>query len=255
MAAPAGWARREPRLAGPRKCCVSAAAAALIERWRTARPTYRSPAALLGIPNTTMFDYEWAVLQHHLNCRLATRVLVPDAIPRGAPRALRNAAPQARPLSRAQGGVLPRRLRARSAVSSSDLGVDRDADPLRGAHRAVLRALPRRLGEPAAAARCCDALSQREDAQTVVLAAHTRAGRRHCARSTSPRVVVPSRAVDGRSLVALRRRARLRGRHDEPRGGRARHAGVVDLRGPPGRGRRAAPARGAAAAARSTPRR
>ena len=28
-----------------------------------------------------MFDYEWAVLQHNVNCRLANRVLVPDAIP------------------------------------------------------------------------------------------------------------------------------------------------------------------------------
>src|SRR4051794_6757602 len=37
---------------------------------------------LLGIPNTTMFDYEWAALQHHVNCRLADRVLVPAAIPR-----------------------------------------------------------------------------------------------------------------------------------------------------------------------------
>ena len=36
---------------------------------------------VLRIPNTTMFDYEWASLQHHLNCRLANRVLVPDAIP------------------------------------------------------------------------------------------------------------------------------------------------------------------------------
>src|SRR5215210_7674867 len=36
---------------------------------------------LLRIPNTTMFDYEWAALQHHTNCRLADRVLVPDAIP------------------------------------------------------------------------------------------------------------------------------------------------------------------------------
>jgi uncharacterized protein len=35
----------------------------------------------VGIPNTTMFDYEWATLQHHLICRLATRVLVPEAIP------------------------------------------------------------------------------------------------------------------------------------------------------------------------------
>jgi len=36
---------------------------------------------LRRIPNTTMFDYEWATLQHSLNCRLANRVLVPDAIP------------------------------------------------------------------------------------------------------------------------------------------------------------------------------
>ena len=35
----------------------------------------------LRIPNTTMFDYEWATLQHHVICRLANRVLVPDAIP------------------------------------------------------------------------------------------------------------------------------------------------------------------------------
>ena len=36
---------------------------------------------LLRIPNTTMFDYEFALAQHHLNCRLAHRVLVPEAIP------------------------------------------------------------------------------------------------------------------------------------------------------------------------------
>lgn len=36
---------------------------------------------LLGVPNTTMFDYEFAFAQHHLNCRAATRVLVPEAIP------------------------------------------------------------------------------------------------------------------------------------------------------------------------------
>src|SRR3954469_11201140 len=33
------------------------------------------------IPNSTMFDYEWAATQHHVNCRLANRVLVPEAIP------------------------------------------------------------------------------------------------------------------------------------------------------------------------------
>jgi uncharacterized protein len=38
-------------------------------------------ARLLGIPSTTAFDYEWATLQHHVNCRLARAVVVPDAIP------------------------------------------------------------------------------------------------------------------------------------------------------------------------------
>jgi predicted glycosyltransferase len=36
---------------------------------------------VLRIPNATMFDYEFAELQHHVNCRLANRVLVPDVIP------------------------------------------------------------------------------------------------------------------------------------------------------------------------------
>ena len=38
-------------------------------------------AAVLRIPSTTMFDYEWAAIQHHVNCRLARAVVVPDAIP------------------------------------------------------------------------------------------------------------------------------------------------------------------------------
>jgi uncharacterized protein len=38
-------------------------------------------AAALRIPCATMFDYEWATVQHNLNCRLARIVVVPDAIP------------------------------------------------------------------------------------------------------------------------------------------------------------------------------
>jgi uncharacterized protein len=40
-------------------------------------------AALLRIPSATMFDYEWATVQHNINCRLARAVVVPDAIPAG----------------------------------------------------------------------------------------------------------------------------------------------------------------------------
>jgi predicted glycosyltransferase len=38
-------------------------------------------ARLLRIPCSTTFDYEWAAVQHHLNCRLCQAVVVPDAIP------------------------------------------------------------------------------------------------------------------------------------------------------------------------------
>ena len=38
-------------------------------------------ARLLRIPCSTMFDYEWAKVQHNVNCRLAQAVVVPDVIP------------------------------------------------------------------------------------------------------------------------------------------------------------------------------
>ena len=38
-------------------------------------------AGLLRIPSSTMFDYEWATLQHSVNCRLARAVVVPEVIP------------------------------------------------------------------------------------------------------------------------------------------------------------------------------
>ena len=38
-------------------------------------------AAWLRIPCSTMFDYEWATVQHNVNCRLAQAVVVPDVIP------------------------------------------------------------------------------------------------------------------------------------------------------------------------------
>jgi predicted glycosyltransferase len=37
-------------------------------------------AAILRIPSATMFDYEWATVQHTVNCWLARAVVVPDAI-------------------------------------------------------------------------------------------------------------------------------------------------------------------------------
>lgn len=38
-------------------------------------------ARMLGVPACNTFDYEWATVQHNVGCRLARRVLVPEAIP------------------------------------------------------------------------------------------------------------------------------------------------------------------------------
>lgn len=38
-------------------------------------------AKALRIPSATMFDYEWATVQHTINCRLARSVVVPEVIP------------------------------------------------------------------------------------------------------------------------------------------------------------------------------
>jgi uncharacterized protein len=38
-------------------------------------------AWMLRIPCSTTFDYEWATIQHNVNCRLAQAVVVPDVIP------------------------------------------------------------------------------------------------------------------------------------------------------------------------------
>jgi predicted glycosyltransferase len=38
-------------------------------------------AAILRVPSSTTFDYEWARVQHTVNCRLARAVVVPEVIP------------------------------------------------------------------------------------------------------------------------------------------------------------------------------
>ena len=109
-------------------------------------------ARALRIPNTTMFDYEWATLQHSANCRLANRVLVPDAIP---PERLARYGARAPKLVQYPG------LKEEYYLSDfepdervlEELGV-RARPPARGRpHRAVVCALPRRLRELAAARR------------------------------------------------------------------------------------------------------
>jgi predicted glycosyltransferase len=154
---------------------------------------------LLGIPNATMFDYEWAVLQHHLNCRLANRVLVPDAIPPERLRRYGARPPKLTPYPGlkeeyylsdfepdeavlAQLGVGPERLLCVVRTAPSY------ALYLGGSENDLLTRLLERLNE--------------ESAQTVVLT-RTAEQRRALEDAGFHRLIVPEQAVDGRSLVAF----------------------------------------------------
>jgi predicted glycosyltransferase len=145
-----------------------------------------------------MFDYEWATVQHSLNCRLATRVLIPDAIP-----AQRVAGYGARPpkLVRYPGlkeeyylsGFKPDEsvLDELGIDSSQVVAVVRTAPSyalyLGGSENDLVpRVLQRLIGE---------------GAQVVVLPRTDE--QRQALRRLDPGLVVPERAVDARSLAAL----------------------------------------------------
>ncbi|HEY7196936.1 MAG TPA: DUF354 domain-containing protein [Gaiellaceae bacterium] len=157
-------------------------------------------ARVLRIPATTMFDYEWATLQHHANCRLARRVLVPDAIPPGR---------------LARYGARPPKLVGYPGLKEEYYLADFEPDA------SVLGALGIDGGGPIAVVRTAPSyalylggsenellpkllrrLAEEEGATTVVLA-RTQEQREAIRGLGLPRTVVPDRAVDGRSLVAL----------------------------------------------------
>ena len=154
----------------------------------------------LRIPNTTMFDYEWAVAQHHLNCRLATRVLVPDVIP---PERLSRYGARPPKLVRYPGLKEEYYLagfRPDSALLPA-LGLDPGA-PVCVVRTAPSYALYLGGSENELLPRLLARLSRDGDTQTVVLA-RTDAQRRALAELRLARVVIPERALDGRTLVAL----------------------------------------------------
>ena len=155
---------------------------------------------VLRVPATTMFDYEWAVAQHQVICRAARRVLVPDAIP-----AERLARYGARPPK------LVRYPGLKEEYYLSDFEPDRavltrlDLDPARvlcvvrtapsyalylgGSENPLLPAVLRRL-------------TADQRTQTVVIA-RTAQQAEQIESLGLPRIVVPRRTVDARSLIAL----------------------------------------------------
>jgi len=154
---------------------------------------------VLRVPNATMFDYEWATLQHNVNCRLANRVLVPDAIP--ADRLARYGAKPPKLIR--YPGLKEEYYMADFEPDTAvleQLGVNREL-PLCVVRTAPSYALylggsenpllPRLLGHVVD-----------QGAQAVVLA-RTPEQRQDIRALGLERVIVPERAVDGRSLVAF----------------------------------------------------
>jgi uncharacterized protein len=149
-------------------------------------------AKLLRIPSATAFDYEWATVQHSVNCRLVRNVVVPDAIP---PERLYRYG--ARGKIRAYPGLKEEYYLADFEPSEAvldELGLDK-SQPI-----AVVRTPPdvslyHRFENPLFK-QVLDRL--RERAQTVVLP-RTREQREEVAAAGG--FVVPERAVDAQSLV------------------------------------------------------
>jgi predicted glycosyltransferase len=154
--------------------------------------------AALRVPNTTMFDYEYATLQHSLNCRLAARVLVPDAIP---PARLRRFGARPAKLVRYPG--------LKEEYSLADVRLDPAVPAALGLDGervgVVLRppadvALYHRFENPLFD-EVLERLGGRDDVRAVVLP-RTPAQAERLRALDLPAVAVPEHAVDGASLVA-----------------------------------------------------
>jgi hypothetical protein len=156
-------------------------------------------AAALRVPEVNAFDYEWASKQHQLGCRLAKRVLTPDAIPRERLRRY---------------GAGPEKLRQYPGLKEEyyladfdpdervldELGIDRTRvlvvvrppPDVSLYHRRANKLFPAVL----------DAVGRRDDVHAVVVP-RTELQRQTVRALRFPFLVVPDGAVDAQSLIAF----------------------------------------------------
>jgi predicted glycosyltransferase len=151
-------------------------------------------ARLLGIPSSTTFDYEWATVQHTVNCRLAQAVVVPEAIP---------------PERLARYGAVPK-LGRYPGLKEEFYLADFEPDP------AILDELSLDVSEPVVVVRTPPVVSlyhrfehdtfgavlaklQQSGAQTVVL---PRTPEQREQLREAGGFILPERAIDAQSLIA-----------------------------------------------------
>ena len=156
-------------------------------------------SAALRLPEVNMFDYEFATQQHNIGCRLASRVMTPDAIP---PERL------ARYGARGSKVVQFPGLKEEYYLDDfepddaviSQLGLDRDQvivvvrppPDISLYHRKANTLLPRVLEHLG-----------RQDGLNVAVLPRTEEQRRDIGGLGLPNVVVAPEAVDAQSLIAL----------------------------------------------------
>jgi len=156
-------------------------------------------ARSLGVPSAYAFDYEFARVQHGLGCRAARRVVVPEAIPQHRLDQI---------------GAPPRKVRRYPGLKEEYYLAGFEADPGvldelgldRGRVLVVVRTPPEvslyhRHGNPLFS-EVLHSLGSDSAVRAVVLPRTTE--QREAIRALAlPSIVVPERAVDAQSLVAL----------------------------------------------------
>jgi predicted glycosyltransferase len=156
-------------------------------------------ARALGVPEANMHDYEFAVTQHRIGCRLAKRVMFPDSVPAERLRRF---------------GVGPEKLFPYPGLKEEyylfDFEPDREALPRLGVDTSrvvvVVRPPPdvslyHRKSNPLFP-KVLERLGQDGDVHAVVLP-RTQAQREFITGLRLPSVIVPEGAVEAQSLVAL----------------------------------------------------
>ncbi len=156
-------------------------------------------ARRLGVPSSDTFDYEWAWLQHQLGCRASTRVVVPESIP---------------PERLARYGAEPPKLRRYPGLKEEYYLADFEPDPRvldelgldPERTLVVLRPPPdvslyHRHSNPLFP-QTLQHLGNHEGLHAVVIP-RTEAQRDYVRSLALPSVIVPERAVDAQSLIAL----------------------------------------------------
>jgi predicted glycosyltransferase len=156
-------------------------------------------ARMLGIPEANMHDYEFAVAQHHVGCRLARRVIFPESVP---PERLRRFGVGSDKLFRYPGfkeeyyladfQVDPEALEKLGVDTARVVVIVRPPPDVSLYHRKSNPLFPQVLSQ----------VGTDEGVHAVVLP-RTEEQREYVRRLALPSLIVPGHAVEAQSLVAL----------------------------------------------------